>query len=97
MRIAHAASELFPYLKTGGLADMVAALSGALVDRGHEIALFLPGYRTVLEGAPAKGVRRSSVTRASGSGIEGLNRSMNRFYALGSLLGRGFGAARIDR
>jgi len=55
MRIAHAASELFPYLKTGGLADMVAALTGALVDRGHEIAIFLPGYRTVLDGPHVKG------------------------------------------
>ena len=38
MRIAHAASELFPYLKTGGLADAVAALTGTLADRGHELA-----------------------------------------------------------
>jgi starch synthase len=53
MRIAHAASEVFPYLKTGGLADMVAALSGALVDRGNEVAVFLPGYRSVLEGPHA--------------------------------------------
>jgi starch synthase len=55
MRIAHAASEVFPYLKTGGLADMVAALSGVLVDQGHEIALFMPGYRSVLDGPHAKG------------------------------------------
>jgi starch synthase len=54
MRIAHAASEVFPYLKTGGLADMVAALSGALVDRGHEVALFMPGYRSVLDGLHTK-------------------------------------------
>ncbi len=57
MRIAHAASELFPYLKTGGLADMVAALTGALVDRGHEVAIFLPGYRTLLDGPHAKGAQ----------------------------------------
>jgi len=55
MRIAHAASEVFPYLKTGGLADMVAALTGVLVEQGHEIALFMPGYRSVLEGPHAKG------------------------------------------
>ena len=53
MRIAHAASEVFPYLKTGGLADMVAALSGTLVQRGHEVAVFMPGYRSVLEGPHA--------------------------------------------
>jgi len=55
MRIAHAASEVFPYLKTGGLADMVAALSGVLADRGHEVVLFMPGYRSVLDGPHAKG------------------------------------------
>lgn len=55
MRIAHASSEVFPYLKTGGLADMVAALTGALVDRSHEVALFMPGYRSVLDGPHAKG------------------------------------------
>jgi starch synthase len=57
MRIAHVASELFPYLKTGGLADMVAALTGALVDRGHEVALFIPGYRKVLDGPHATGAK----------------------------------------
>ncbi len=41
---------MFPYLKTGGLADAVAALAGALADRGHELAVFLPGYRSVLDG-----------------------------------------------
>lgn len=50
MRIVHAASELFPYLKTGGLADAVAALSGTLADHGHEIAVFLPGYSSILDG-----------------------------------------------
>jgi len=57
MRIAHAVSELFPYLKTGGLADMVAALTGALVDRGHQVAIFVPGYRTLLDGPHAKGAK----------------------------------------
>src|SRR5689334_23076217 len=59
MRIAHVASELFPYLKTGGLADMVAALAGALADRGHEIAVFMPGYRSVLDGPHFVGAKPS--------------------------------------
>jgi starch synthase len=49
MKIVHAASELYPYMKTGGLADAVASLTGALVDRGHEVAVFLPGYRSVVD------------------------------------------------
>ena len=49
MKIVHAASEFFPYVKTGGLADAVASLCGTLADNGHEISVFLPGYRAVLE------------------------------------------------
>ena len=49
MKIVHAASELFPYVKTGGLADAVASLTGTLADHGHEVSVFLPGYRDVLE------------------------------------------------
>jgi starch synthase len=59
MRIVHAASELFPYLKTGGLADMVAALCGALADNDHEIAVFMPGYRSVLDGPHAADAKPS--------------------------------------
>jgi starch synthase len=49
MKIVHAASELFPYVKTGGLADAVGALTGALADNGHQVSVFLPGYRSVLD------------------------------------------------
>ncbi len=49
MRIVHVASELFPYVKTGGLADAVGALASALADKGHEVSVFVPGYRSVLE------------------------------------------------
>jgi len=49
MRIAHAASEMFPYIKTGGLADVVGALAHALAGRGHEVTVIIPGYRAVME------------------------------------------------
>jgi starch synthase len=49
MKIVHAASELFPYIKTGGLADAVGALTGALADKGHEVSVFIPGYRLARE------------------------------------------------
>ena len=49
MKIVHVASELFPYIKTGGLADAVGALTATLAQRGHEVAVFLPGYRTVID------------------------------------------------
>ncbi|MBI4056877.1 MAG: glycogen synthase [Elusimicrobia bacterium] len=47
MRILMASSEAVPFCKTGGLADVVGALSQVLSQKGHEIALFLPKYRSV--------------------------------------------------
>lgn len=58
MKIVHAASELFPYMKTGGLADMVGALAGVFADNGHEVSVFMPGYRAALEHKHAAGAER---------------------------------------
>ncbi|MSU73096.1 MAG: glycogen synthase GlgA [Opitutus sp.] len=58
MKIVHVASEMFPYLKTGGLADAVSALCSALAENGHEVSVFLPGYRVALEHRDAVGTVR---------------------------------------
>jgi len=58
MKIVHVASELFPYVKTGGLADAVASLAGTLADKGHEVTVALPGYRAALEHKDAAGAER---------------------------------------
>jgi len=58
MKIVHVASELFPYIKTGGLADAVGALSAAFADNGHEVSVFIPGYRAVLEHKDAAAAER---------------------------------------
>ena len=47
MRIAMVASECEPFAKTGGLADVVDALSRALGQLGHEVDVYLPRYRGV--------------------------------------------------
>ena len=39
------ASECEPFAKTGGLADVVDALSRALGRLGHEVDVYLPKYR----------------------------------------------------
>ena len=49
MKIVHAASELYPYVKTGGLADAVGSLTATLADKGHDVSVFVPGYRAALE------------------------------------------------
>jgi len=59
MKIVQAASELFPYIKTGGLADAVGALAGTMAERGHEVAVFLPGYRAVVDHPLASGAKRT--------------------------------------
>jgi starch synthase len=58
LKVVHAASELYPYIKTGGLADAVGALAGTFADNGHEVSVFLPGYRAALEHPGARGAER---------------------------------------
>ena len=45
MHITFAASECVPFSKTGGLADVVGALPGALAALGHQVSVFVPRYR----------------------------------------------------
>jgi starch synthase len=47
LKIAFIASECVPYAKTGGLADVVGALPGALRKLGHEIIVIMPLYRSI--------------------------------------------------
>ena len=52
MRVLYITSEVFPFAKTGGLADVSASLPGALKDLGIDVRLLVPGYRQALERAP---------------------------------------------
>jgi starch synthase len=52
MRIAMIASECEPFAKTGGLADVVDALSRALGRLGHAVDVYLPMYRGVTPPGP---------------------------------------------
>ncbi len=48
MNIVMAASEAFPFCKTGGLADVAGALSQQLAARkGNKVVLFVPHYRSI--------------------------------------------------
>jgi len=47
MRILFFASEAFPLIKVGGLADVTSSLAVALRDMGHEPSIVLPGYRGI--------------------------------------------------
>ncbi|MCB1499304.1 MAG: glycogen synthase GlgA [Bauldia sp.] len=48
MRVLSVASEVFPLVKTGGLADVAGALPAALAGEGIAMRVMVPGYRDVL-------------------------------------------------
>src|SRR5688500_18804014 len=52
MRILLASSEVHPFSKSGGLADMVAALAKALGRAGHQVGLVTPLYSGILDRFP---------------------------------------------
>jgi starch synthase len=73
MRVLHVASEIYPLVKTGGLADVAGALPLALAEAGADVRLLLPGLapilgalqdaRTVFHCGPAFGAASISVRR----------------------------------
>jgi starch synthase len=70
MHVAFVTSEMAPFAKTGGLADISAALPKALVKLGHRVTVLLPRYRQIAfppgEFAGSVHVPVDMVTRSAG-------------------------------
>jgi starch synthase len=49
MKVLHVAAEVYPLVKTGGLADVAAALPPALAEAGADVRLLLPGLPAILD------------------------------------------------
>ncbi len=49
MKILFVASECVPFIKTGGLADVVGALAPVLAAKGHDVRVMLPKYGMIDE------------------------------------------------
>ncbi len=47
MRVLSVAAEIYPLVKTGGLADVAGALPAALAPKGAKMVSFVPGYPAV--------------------------------------------------
>ena len=52
LRVLHVAAELYPWVKSGGLGDVAAALPPALTALGVDARLLLPGFRGFLDAFP---------------------------------------------
>ncbi|MGD2245851.1 MAG: glycogen synthase GlgA [Candidatus Aminicenantes bacterium] len=50
LKILFVSSEVAPFAKTGGLADVSSSLPEALVSLGHQVKVVMPLYRSVEEG-----------------------------------------------
>ncbi len=69
LRILHIASEAVPWVKTGGLADVVGALCSYLATRGHDVTLVLPLYRELKSGGSDTGQPVADVSTAVGRSL----------------------------
>ena len=49
MKVLHVGAEVFPLVKTGGLADVLGALPQALIAAGAEVRLLLPGLPAIID------------------------------------------------
>ena len=49
MKIFFTASECVPFVKTGGLADVVGALAPVLAKQGHDVRVMMPLYAAIPE------------------------------------------------
>lgn len=54
MRVLFASSEVYPLVKTGGLADVSGALPAALIEAGQDVRVLLPGYAQAMDKAEGK-------------------------------------------
>jgi len=68
-KILFATSEVYPLIKTGGLADVAASLPRALLKLGQDVKVLLPAYASVLEKAVDIGIKEVAQLNVDGYSI----------------------------
>lgn len=91
MRVLYVSTEVYPALKTGGLADVNAALPPAMIGLGADVRLLLPAFPALCDAAvrrerivalgPAFGPGEVWVSRASLFGVPAYLIEAPQFYA----------------
>ena len=61
-RVLFISTEVRPYIKVGGLADVAAGLPAALADLGHEVRVLAPATSTALKAAQVHGAMKVPAT-----------------------------------
>ena len=74
MKILLVASEVTPFAKTGGLADVAGSLPRALRQFGHDVRIILPCYQTVEERFTLRKGRKSVEVAIGGVKYKGMLR-----------------------
>jgi starch synthase len=70
LRVLLVASEMTPFAKTGGLADVVGALAAKLGARGHDVLTVIPFYRSIRRRGVDSRPRIAPMGVHMGGGIE---------------------------
>ncbi|MEI6437641.1 MAG: glycogen/starch synthase [Candidatus Omnitrophota bacterium] len=84
MRIVFVASEVIPFAKTGGLADVCGALPLELEAAGHELSIIMPNYKEV---GPKASFNDRACVDTIGRGIKVYFIKNKDFFGRGSLYG----------
>lgn len=88
MKIAICASEVVPFAKTGGMADVTAALPLALEKEGQEIIIILPYYQSVRNcGSEIRKIKPGIFFSSIGRGIKAYFIESDKYFNRAQLYG----------
>ena len=87
LKVLHIASEASPFMKTGGLADVIGSLPKALQEKGVDVRVVLPKYGTIAQHWKDQMVWEKSITvplawRNQFCGVETIRHEGITFYFL---------------